>query len=114
VERVVVAVQSVQVGRLWSRLRDGHGIGLFVLWRREVLGRRACSPFHQIISGRAKGTLRSTKVAAADKEDGANDFGVHLAGALLDEHDLALHHGSSLAFVVDPNHLKSLVRRGSP
>lgn len=86
VQRVVVAVQPVQMRRLGARLVLVHSIGLLALGGREVL---------------RLGALGAAPAALADEEGGARDFGVRLAARGVDEVHLRLHDGAGLAFVVD-------------
>lgn len=86
VQRVVIAVQTIQVRRLGGRLVLVDSVGCFPLWRREVLG---------------FGALGAVPVSLADEEGRARDVGVDFAARFVHQVHLRLHHRAGLALVVD-------------
>ena len=85
-QRVVIAIQTVEMRRLKGRLVLVNCIGLLTLWRREVL---------------RLGAFGAVPVSLADKEGRARDVGIDFAAGFVHEVHLRLHDCAGLALVVD-------------
>lgn len=85
VQRVVIAIQTVQVRCLQCGLVLVHSIRLFALRRRVVLALR---------------TLGTSPSALTNEERGSSDLRVNITIRRVDEVHLGLHDGAGLALVI--------------
>ena len=98
VQRVVIAVQTIQVRRLQCGLVLVHSIRLFALRRRVVLALR---------------TLRTSPSTLANEERRASDLSIQIPIRGINEVHLSLHDSAGLALVVDAEDFLAQLERAA-